>query len=52
MTYSIEFRPAVLKKLKRFPKQDLLRIKKKIEELGRDLSNPDTTKMKGDNPFP
>jgi len=31
MQYSIEFRPAVLKSLKRFPKKDLVKIKKKIE---------------------
>jgi len=51
MGYSIEFRPAVLKSLKRFSKKDLVRIKKKIEEIGRNLPNPNQTKMKGDNPF-
>ncbi len=51
MEYSIEFRPAVLKSLKRFPKKDLIRIKKKIEELGRNLPEPNTTKMKGNNSF-
>ncbi len=51
MSYSIEFRPAVLKSLKRFPKKDLIKIKKKIEELGLNLPNPNITKMKGDNPF-
>lgn len=51
MVYSIEFRPAVLKSLKRFPKKDLVRIKKKIEELGQNLPEPDTTKMKGNNSF-
>jgi mRNA interferase RelE/StbE len=51
MTYSIEFRPAVLKSLKRFPKKDLVRIKKKIEELGQNLPESNTTKMKGNNPF-
>ena len=51
MEYSIEFRPAVLKSLKRFPKRDLVRIKKKIEELGSNLPDPKTTKMKGDNSF-
>jgi mRNA interferase RelE/StbE len=51
MQYSIEFRPTVLKSLKRFPKRDLVRIKKKIEELGENLPNPNTTKMKGDNSF-
>jgi mRNA interferase RelE/StbE len=51
MLYPIEFRPAVLKSLKRFPKRDLVRIKKKIEELGSNLPAPTTTKMKGDNLF-
>ncbi len=51
MTYSIEFRPAVLKSLKRFPKKDLVRIKKKIEELGQNLPDPNSTKMKGNNSF-
>jgi len=51
MEYSIEFRPAVLKSLKRFPKKDLVRIKKKIEELGQNLPEPNTTKMKGNNSF-
>lgn len=51
MVYSIEFRPSVLKSLKRLPKRDLARIKKKIEELGRNLPAPNTTKMKGNNSF-
>ena len=51
MTYSIEFRPAALKNLKRFPKRDLVRIKKKIEELGNNLPDPKTTKMRGKNSY-
>ena len=51
MPYRIEFRPAVLKGMKRYPRKDLVRIKKKIEELGTNLPDPHTTKMKGDNPF-
>ncbi|MBC8438375.1 MAG: type II toxin-antitoxin system RelE/ParE family toxin [Deltaproteobacteria bacterium] len=51
MTYSIEFRPIVLKSLKRFPKKDLVRIKKKVEELGQNLPTPNITKMKGNNSF-
>ena len=51
MTYSIEFRPAVLKNLKRFPKRDLVRIKKRIEDLSRNLPDPGTTEMKGNNTF-
>ena len=51
MPYSIEFRPAVLKSLKRFPKRDLIRIKKKIDELRSNFPAPNTTKMQGDNSF-
>jgi len=51
MQYSIEFRPSVLKSLKRFPKRDLVRIKKKIDELASNLPNPNITKMKGNNSF-
>ena len=51
MQYSVEFRPAVLKSLKRFPKRELVRIKKKIDELSTSLPDPNTTKMKGDNSF-
>ena len=51
MQYSVEFRPAVLKDLKRFPKRDLAKIKKKIEGLNEKLPAPNTTKMKGNNPF-
>jgi len=51
MRYFIEFRPAVLKSLKRFPKRDLVRIKKRIEELGSNLPAINTTKMKGNNSF-
>ena len=51
MQYSVEYRPAVLKNLKRFPKRDLAKIKKKVEELGENLPSPNTTKMKGNNPF-
>jgi len=49
--YSIEFRPSVLKSLHRFPRQDLIRLKKKIEILGQHLPEPNTTKMKGNNAF-
>ena len=51
MTYSIEFRPAALKNLKRFPKRDLVRIRKRIEELGNSLPDSKTTKMRGKNSF-
>jgi mRNA interferase RelE/StbE len=51
MVYSIEFRPAVLKSLKQFPKKDLVRIKKRIEDLATDPPAPNITKMKGNNAF-
>jgi len=51
MKYSIEFRPSVLKSLKKFLKRDLVRVKKKIEALGQNLPEPNTTKMKGNNSF-
>jgi len=51
MQYSVEFRPSVLKDLKRFPKRDLAKIKKKIEEIGINLPSLSTTKMKGNNSF-
>jgi len=51
VAYSVEFRPAVLKSLKRLPLRELRRIKKKIDDLAENLPDPRTTKMKGDNPF-
>ena len=51
MIYSVEFRPAVLKSMKRLPKKELIRIKKKIDGLAKNLPDPATTKMKGNNPF-
>jgi len=49
--YSVEFRPAVLKSMKRLPKRELRRIKKKIDDLAENLPDPATTKMKGNNTF-
>ncbi|RKZ07774.1 type II toxin-antitoxin system mRNA interferase toxin, RelE/StbE family [Candidatus Fermentibacteria bacterium] len=51
MTYSIEFRPGALKNLKRFPKRDLVRIRKRIEELRNSLPDSQITKMSGKNSF-
>jgi mRNA interferase RelE/StbE len=51
MKYSVEFRPGVLKSIKHFPKRELLRIKKKLEDISNNLPDPATTKMKGDNDF-
>jgi len=49
--YSVEFRPAVLKNMKRLPKKELRQIKKKIDDLAENLPGPATTKMKGNNSF-
>ena len=51
MKYSVEFRPAVLKSMKRLPKKELRKIKNKIDGLAENLPDPATTKMKGNNPF-
>lgn len=51
MKYVVEFRPTVLKGVKRFPKRDLVKIKKMIEDLSVNLPDPATTKMKGNNTF-
>jgi len=51
MKYSVEFRPAVLKSIKRLPLKDLRRIRKKIDSLAENLPEPSTTKMKGNNNF-
>ena len=40
-----------MKSMKRFPKRELRRIKKKIDSLAEDLPDPATTKMKGNNTF-
>ena len=47
----MEFRPAVLKNMKRLPKKELRQIKKKIDDLAENLPGPSTTKMKGNNSF-
>lgn len=51
MTYSIEFRPSALKSLKRLPKQEVIKIKSKIDNLAGQLPNTNITKLKGNNSF-
>jgi len=51
MVYTIEFRPSVWKDIKRFPKRDLVKIKKRIEELSVNLPDLSSTKMRGNNTF-
>ena len=40
-----------MKSMQRLPKRELLRIKKKIDDLAENLPDPATTKMKGNNTF-
>ena len=47
MNYTVEYRPAVLKSLRKVPKRELLRIKRVIEEISANLPDPTTTKLKG-----
>ncbi len=51
MAYTIEFRPSVLKAMKKMPRRDVLRIKKKIDTLCVELPCQSLTKLKGKNPF-
>ncbi len=51
MTYSVEFRPSALKSLKRLPKQEVIKIKSKIDNLAEQLPNPNITKLKSNNSF-
>lgn len=51
MRYNIEVKRSAAKVLKKIPKADQKRIIKKIDSLATQLPNPNTTKMKGNNPF-
>ncbi len=51
MSYQILLKRSAAKALKKIPKADQKRIANKIDSLVDNLPNPDTTKMKGDNPF-
>ncbi|HKL17521.1 MAG TPA: type II toxin-antitoxin system RelE/ParE family toxin [Desulfobacter sp.] len=51
MNYHVEVKRSAAKALKKIPKADQKRIADKIDSLAEDLPNPDTTKMKGNNPF-
>ena len=51
MIYRIEVKRSAAKALKKIPKTDRKRIASKIDSLAENLPNPDTTKMKGNNPF-
>ena len=51
MKYRIEVKRSAAKALKKIPKPDQKHISEKIDNLAENLPNPDTTKMKGNNPF-
>lgn len=51
MSYRIEVKKAAAKSLRKIPKVDQKRIADKIDSLAENPPNPDTTKMKGNNPF-
>ena len=51
MKYRIEVKRSAAKALKKIPKLDKRRIVEKIDSLAGELPDPETTKMKGDNPF-
>lgn len=51
MSYRIEVKKSAAKSLRKIPKADQKRIADKIDSLAENTPNPDTTKMKGNNPF-
>ena len=51
MNYRIEVKKSAAKSLRKIPKADQKRIADKIDSLAENPPNPDTTKMKGNNPF-
>ena len=51
MSYRIEVKKSAAKSLRKIPKADQKRIADKIDSLAENPPNPDTTKMKGNNPF-
>jgi mRNA interferase RelE/StbE len=51
LKYSIKVKRSAAKALKKISKPDQKRISKAIDNLAENLPNPNTTKMRGDNPF-
>lgn len=51
MSYRIEVKRSAAKVLRKMPKADQKRIAEKIDSLAENPPDPDTTKMKGNNPF-
>jgi mRNA interferase RelE/StbE len=51
LSYKIKVKKSAAKALKKIPKADRKRIVHKIDSLAENPLSPDTTKMKGNNPF-
>ena len=51
MSYQVAVKKSAAKTLKKIPRAAQKRIADKIDRLSESLPNPDTTKMKGNNPF-
>ena len=51
MKYRIEVKKSAAKSLSKIPKPDQKRIGMAIDNLSENVPDPDTTKMKGNNPF-
>jgi len=51
LKYRLEVKRSAAKALKKISKLNPKRISKAIDNLAENLPNPNTTKMKGDNPF-
>ncbi len=51
MSYRIAVTKSAAKTLNKIPKTDRKRIIDKIDSLAENLPSPDTTKMRGNNPF-
>ena len=51
MNYKVEFKKSAAKALELIPKSDQKRIARRIDSLAESPPDPNTTKLKGDNPF-
>jgi mRNA interferase RelE/StbE len=51
LTYRVEFTKSAAKALRSIPRKDQKRIAKKIDQMTVALPSPETTKLKGNNPF-
>ena len=51
MRYKVKFKKSAAKTLSKMPRSAQSRIAEKIDSLESNLPSPETTKMKGNNPF-